>query len=78
MVLLCAVAASLGFAGLPWQIPAALVVVLSLSQAEDTMLRSIPMKGSASPRLIGTALIEAGVCCLAWAAGAAIGALALI
>ena len=74
MLVLCAAAASFGLVGLPWQIPAALVVVCSLSLAEDASLRSASPQGSARTiRLIGTAFTEAGICCLAWAAGQAIG-----
>ena len=73
----CAAAASFGVAGLPWQIPAALVVVCSLSLAEDATLRRASAQGSAGTfHIIGTAFVEAGICCLAWTGGAAIGALA--
>lgn len=75
MLVLCTAAASFGFAGLPWQIPAALVIVCSLSLAEDTSLHSATKESAGSFRVIGTAFIEAGICCLAWAGGTTIGAL---
>ena len=72
----CAAAASFGVAGLPWQIPAALVVVCSLSLAEDATLRRASVQGSAGTfYIIGTAFVEAGICCLAWTGGAAMRAL---
>lgn len=78
MLVLCAAAASFGLAGLPWQIPAALVIVCSLSLAEDASFRNSTNGSAGSFRVIGTAFIEAGICCLAWAGGTAIGALASV